>query len=40
MNELKFKALLEQQRRLESLREELENRRALDVIFKGAVIKR
>ncbi len=40
MNELKFRALLEQQRRLESLREELENKRALDLIFEKAVIKR
>lgn len=40
MNELKFRALLEQQRRLESFREELENKRALDLIFEKAVIKR
>lgn len=39
MNELKFKALLEQQGRLNSLREELENQCVLDLIFKSAVIK-
>lgn len=38
INELKFKALLEQQGRLESLRTQLEQERVMELIYKSAVI--